>query len=216
MTMILYGLPVSTYSAKTRIVLRAKNVLFEEREPPEGYRSAAYRAINPMGTIPALINDGRLISESEAINEYLEERFPTPRMLPETVLDRAHARFLGRVHDLHLEPVVRSLFPHVNASRRDAAFVATRAADFRAQLARLAQLAQPTPFLAAPFLSLADCGFAVSIPLGAQLFAAMGHAIELPSELERWQEAVTGHPAVSAVLEPWREATTRWLRSQNS
>jgi len=49
--MIFYALPGSSYSAKVRIVLVAKNVAFEEREPPGGYRSESYRNIVPMGTM---------------------------------------------------------------------------------------------------------------------------------------------------------------------
>ena len=92
--MIFYALPLSSYSAKVRIVLLSKNVSFHEIEPPEGYRSEAYRAIVPTGTMPAINDEGYILAESEAINEYLEECYPAPRMLPTPPRDRATARFL--------------------------------------------------------------------------------------------------------------------------
>ena len=134
-----------TSSPALRIVLVNKSVPFEEREPPGGYRSAAYRAIVPTGTMPAIDDDGFVLSESEAIAEYLEEKFPVPRMLPDTPRERATARFLSRFHDLHLEPQVRALFAQVAPATRDVATVAARAADIRARVAQLDSLARPRP-----------------------------------------------------------------------
>ena len=51
-------IPPSVYSAKVRIVLRAKGVAFEDVPPPGGYGSDAYQALVPYGTMPA-IEDGR-------------------------------------------------------------------------------------------------------------------------------------------------------------
>ena len=80
--MIFYATALSNYSAKVRIALCVKAVAFQEIAPPGGYRSESYRNIAPMGTIPALQVEGQLISESEAILEYLEDRYPEPPMLP--------------------------------------------------------------------------------------------------------------------------------------
>lgn len=72
--MIFHATALSSYSAKVRLVLCIKGVDFEEREPPGGYRSERYRALVPMGTLPAIQEGDWVLSESEAINEYLEER----------------------------------------------------------------------------------------------------------------------------------------------
>ena len=71
--MIFYASALSSYSAKVRVALCVKQCDFEERAPPDGYRSAQYRAIVPMGTLPAIQIGDWVLSESEAINEYLEE-----------------------------------------------------------------------------------------------------------------------------------------------
>ena len=212
--MIFYALPISTYSAKVRIVLRAKQVAFEERPPPGGYRSAGYRDIVPMGTLPALDDDGFILSESEAINEYLEERFPEPPMLPKPPADRARTRFFARFHDLYLEPPLRALFAHVAPARRDPAFVAGRAGEIGRRAAQLSQMAQPRPYLTADFLTLADCGYAVTLPLARQLLETLGHPLHLPPPIAAWEATLHAHPAVAQALSPWRAATQAWLGAQ--
>ena len=70
--MLIYQLPISLYSFKLRLALRLKGIEIEMREPPGGgYRSDAYRAINPAGTIPALVDGQGLLAETDAIIEYL-------------------------------------------------------------------------------------------------------------------------------------------------
>ncbi len=212
--MIFYALPLSSYSAKVRIVLIAKNVAFHELEPPEGYRSEAYRVIAPMGTMPAINDEGFILSESEAINEYLEECYPAPPMLPRMPRDRAFSRFLSRFHDLYLEPPARALFPHIAPGKRDMSVVEARAADIRKRINQLARLCNPRPYLAADYLTLADCGPAVTVPLAQMLFSAFGLTLELPEAIAEWQAAAQVHPSVQAALEPWREATARWITGQ--
>lgn len=212
--MIFYASPVSSYSAKVRIVLRAKHVTFEERLPPGGYRSGAYRDIVPMGTMPAIDDAGFILSESEAINEYLEERFPEPAMLPRTPEARARTRFFARFHDLYLEPPLRALFGHIAPAKRDAAFVAGRTAEFHRRAIQLSQMARPQPYLTADFLSLADCGYAVTLPLARRLAEVLDQPISLPANIADWEAALQAHPAVVEALLPWHAATDAWLGVQ--
>jgi glutathione S-transferase len=214
MTVILYATPLSSYSAKTRIVLLAKGLDFEEREPPGGYRSEEYRRIVPLGTVPALVDGDLVLSESEVIHEYLEECHPSPSLLPGSPAQRARIRLLARFHDLHLEPVVRRMFPLVRRDAGDPAAVAALAEAFEARLAQLVSLATPAPWLAGESLTLADCGHAVSIPLGTLLLEAMGRPVPLPEALEPWARACASHPAVDAALAPWRRATEAWIRAR--
>ena len=116
--MIFYATSLSSYSAKVRIALCVKDLVFQELSPPGGYRSESYREIAPMGMIPALYVDGQLISESEVILEYLEDRYPDPPMRPQDPLENAQLRFRSRFHDLYFEPLVRRLFSHVPMSTR--------------------------------------------------------------------------------------------------
>lgn len=209
--MIFYATPVSSYSAKVRIVLAVKGVAFDEVAPPGGYRSADYRAIVPMGTLPAIRIKDWVLSESEVINEYLEERYPEPAMLPADLQLRARVRFLCRFHDLYLEPKVRALFAHVKPAQRDAQQVAALRADIGARIAQLASWVQPQPWLLTPTISLADCGPLVNLPLAGMVLAACDQPIVLPPVLQAWLDTAAAHAPLRQALDPWRAATQAWL-----
>ena len=209
--MILWGVPVSTYTTKVRIALHAKGLRFEEREPPGGYRSEAWRARVPTGTIPALEVDGALLAESEAIVEFLEDWRGEPPLLPGSPLQRAHARRLARFHDLHLEPAVRALFPLVRDRSRTVASVQARLDVVASRLDQLAALAKPGPWLAGEQLSVADLGMVVSVRLAHRLARALASPLGCPAALQPWLEAAAAHPAIQAGLRPWEPAVEGWL-----
>jgi maleylpyruvate isomerase len=58
-------------------------------------RAAEYLKRNPQGLVPALDTDGRLLTQSLAIIEWLDETKPAPPLLPKLPLDRAHVRALA-------------------------------------------------------------------------------------------------------------------------
>lgn len=211
----MYAQPLSGYCAKLRIVLEAKGVDYVEKAPPGGYRSDAYRALVPAATIPALMIGNMALSESEAIAEYLDECFPNPPMLPGDPALRARVRMLSRFHDLSLEPQVRGLFAQVSPQRRDTAMVRTRLAEITKLLGRLEQLIDPQPFVVSPMLSLADCGYAVTLPLARMLLLGMGEDLPLSPRIEAWLRAVHDHPAVIRALAPWHTATKAWIELQS-
>jgi len=87
--MILYSLPISNYCGKVLHALRFKDLECEILPPPGGYGSEEYKKRVPSGTIPALDHDGVILSESEVINEYLNEVFPESNLLPGSAEQRA-------------------------------------------------------------------------------------------------------------------------------
>lgn len=209
--LILYGLPVSTFSTKVRIALHAKGIAFDERPPPGGYRSDTWRAIIPTGTIPAIDHDGFLLAESEAIIEYLDEAFEGPALLPGNAATRARIRMLARVHDLAVEPAVRALFPLIrDPARRES--LPTLADAIEERLRQLEQLRSGEPhWMAGAAFSTADCGFAVTLRLAARLLDALGQPLNMPASITSWLSRSADHPAVAAGLAPWRPATEAWL-----
>jgi glutathione S-transferase len=204
--LILHGVPVSGYTAKVRIALCVKQLEFEERQPPGGYRSEAWRGRVPTGTIPALEVDGTLLAESEAILEYLEEVCPTPSLLPGNPLQRAHARFLARFHDLHLEPRVRALFPIVRDANRTRDQIAAARAAVQERLDLLSRLTQPAPYLAGTGLSVADCGMVVTCQLARRLLApdVLADPLVFTPAIAGWLAQLSGEAAFERALAPWR------------
>jgi glutathione S-transferase len=216
--MILYWMPLSSYCAKVRIACALKRLMPELRLPPGGsYRSAEYRQVVPMGTIPALAADGMILSESETIIEYLEDRFPSPALLPGTAAERARIRFLSRFHDLHLEPPLRALFAHAAPSTRDPAVVAARTAEIARKLDLLeTQLDADGPFAAGPAPTLADCGFPPTLAFVDRLLPLLGVTPAFGPRTRRWREALAAEPRIESVLAPYRVEVETWLQAKRS
>jgi maleylpyruvate isomerase len=217
--MILYSTPLSSYSAKLRIACALLDLAPELRAPPDGsYRSAAYRAIVSLGTVPALVEGDFVLSESDAIAEYLDETHPPARLLPGPPRQRAWIRFLSRFHDLHLEPHLRALFGQVAPSTRDTAIVAARLAEITRLVTILDSSIDPIgPFAAGPTPTLADCGFAPSLAIADALLPAIG-AAELPltPRLRLWRAALRQDPRIETVMAPYRDEIQRWLATKRS
>lgn len=211
---VLYANDVSGYCCKVRIVLAHKSITHTERSPPDGYGSAAYRAIVPTGTIPALVVGDLVLSESEAIVEYLDEAFPAPPMLPGDAASRARLRQLSRFHDSRLEPPLRALFGHVAPAGRDGGVVSASLALFEARLAELARIATPALLLGGAALTLADCGHAATLMLGRGMAAAFGHTLAVPAEIVAYEAALAGHPSVAPALARCRAATEAWFAAK--
>ena len=68
---------------------RIKGIAIDLEDAPGGPRSDDYRAITPIGKIPALVVNGQIIPESEAICEYLEDACPNPSGPPADAEGRA-------------------------------------------------------------------------------------------------------------------------------
>ena len=71
----------------------------------EEHLSDAFRAVNPQGMVPALEIDGQIKTQSPAIIEWLEERYPTPALLPTHVDDRVHVRALAAIVGCDIHPI---------------------------------------------------------------------------------------------------------------
>ena len=207
----LYANQVSNYCAKVRVVLEAKTIAYRVIPPPGGYGSAEYKRLVPMGTIPAIDHDGVVLSESEAINEYLEEMFPEPPLLYGTPAQRAEQRSFARFHDLLLEPPMRALFGDVDPRHRDAERVAAQTGLFSERLLRLESLGRFQPFLAGASLSLADVAYPATLRLAELMFATFGLVFPTTPKIERWRAVLANLPAVAGPLAIAEAATQSWI-----
>jgi maleylpyruvate isomerase len=110
--MKLYDNEISSAASRVRIALALKGVTCE-RVPvtilgaDAAQRSAAYLAVNPQGLVPALLlDDGELLTQSLAIVEYLDERYPAAPLLPREPAARARARAIALAVAAEIHPLV--------------------------------------------------------------------------------------------------------------
>jgi maleylacetoacetate isomerase len=89
---------------RVRIVLNLKGLDYEYVTIPS-LSSEDYRSLNPQGLMPSLEVDGRIVTQSMAIVELLEELFPEPSILPADPVLRAQARAFAHTISADLHPI---------------------------------------------------------------------------------------------------------------
>lgn len=108
--LLLHGYWRSSSSYRVRIALNLKGLAFRQqavnlvRDGGEQNRPA-YRAVNPLGLVPALTHGERVIVQSVAICEYLEESFPLPPLLPPDAAGRARVRTIVQTIADEIQPL---------------------------------------------------------------------------------------------------------------
>lgn len=161
----LYGFPLSNYYNRVKIVLLEKGVAFEEVLAYPG-KDALLAEQSPVGKIPLLDVGGQYLCESAAINEYLEEAYPSPALLPKAPLERARVRELTQVIDLHLELVSRRLYAEAFFGGKVSDETKKEVErDLRRGVGAFTKLARFDPYIAGGQFTLADCSAAVHLPL---------------------------------------------------
>lgn len=213
--MILYELPISLSSFKLRLALRLKGIEIEKREPPGGsYRSEAYRAINPAGTIPALVDGRGLLAESDAIIEYLDDVGLGRRLRPADPWLAARHRMLSRWCDFTLDPAVRRLFPLV-AAASDRSTLAEADAAIARGLARIESvLAAGTSHVLADEPGLADCGLTAVLAWLMPLTRVLSLEAPPGARLIAVAEALATHPQTAEECADYRARVEGWLASK--
>ena len=108
MTMKLYNFFRSGTSHRLRIALNLKGLSYDYVAVDlrnEEHLGAAFKAINPQGLVPALVVDDLVLVQSPAIIEWLEERYPTPALLPADPEKRARVRALAAIVGCDIHPI---------------------------------------------------------------------------------------------------------------
>ena len=105
--MVLYSGTTCPYSHRSRFVLFEKGLDFEIRDVDLFSKPEEIMAMNPYGQVPILVERDLILYESNIINEYIDERFPHPQLMPGDPVDRARVR-------LFLFNFEKELFAHVN------------------------------------------------------------------------------------------------------
>lgn len=105
---ILHGYYFSSTSYRARILLNLKALAYESRQIrlDQGQQhEPAFRALNPMGAVPVMEIDGMALTQSPAIHDYIEERFPEPPLLPTDQPRRQRVREITSLIACDMHPV---------------------------------------------------------------------------------------------------------------
>ncbi|MBE7219372.1 MAG: maleylacetoacetate isomerase [Caulobacteraceae bacterium] len=105
----LFGFWRSQATFRVRVALNLKGIAYHETPvdiDSDAIDDPEFRALNPMGAVPALIVDGTALTQSMAILEYLEEAHPEPPLLPRDPVGRARVRGLAAIAVADSHPLI--------------------------------------------------------------------------------------------------------------
>lgn len=204
--MKLYQLPYSHFSAKVRIVLLEKGLQVEYSELPSA-TDAEYKAINPTGKVPCLVDGDFAIGEGEVIAEYLEGQYPEVPMLPEGQQQLARSRWLSRYHDLYVAPQVTVLFLMTMEENLSSGKIDAEVDKLFEILDVLESVVSPSPYFFADRFCLSDASHVMSFWYSLFLcekFDKPLTANRFP-KLCQWYDAVCTRKSVVEVIDICRQ-----------
>ncbi|MFN3936816.1 MAG: glutathione S-transferase family protein [Gemmobacter sp.] len=159
----LFHFPLSPYCRKVRLTLAEKRIEVELVEERYWEQGADFLRRNPAGKVPVLRLDGRTLSESQAICEYLDETHPAPPLLPRDPDGRYEVRRLCAWFDdkFHDEVTSKLVYERVNKKIMGQGYPESRAIKFGASrikyhLDYMGWLLEGRRWLAGDAMTLAD------------------------------------------------------------
>ncbi len=196
----LYDYPDCPFCQKVRVVLAEKDLEYErvhvdlrknEQKAPE------FLKLNPYGKVPVLIDDDIVVYDSTIINEYLNEEYPNPPLMPEDSAGRARVRLLEDFCDNSFVPPAGMVLAEIHKpeAERDAEKVRRYQGEVARVLARLEPLLDGKEYLVGEF-SLADVAFIPRVLILHQL------GVEVESRLQNvqaWIARLRERPSVRAL-----------------
>jgi RNA polymerase-associated protein len=202
--MVLYSGTNCPFSQRCRLVLFEKGMDFEIRDVDLFNKPEDISVMNPYGQVPILVERDLILYESNIINEYIDERFPHPQLMPADPVMRARTR-------LFLYNFEKELFIHV-AALEDRA---VRADEKRMNVARAAvrdRLSQLAPLLLKNKYMLGEEFSMLDVAMAPLLWRLDHYGIELPktaAPIQKYGERIFSRPAYIEALTPSEKVMRR-------
>lgn len=207
--MLLYEHPLSSYAQKVKIALREKGLDFRAETPAAigtGEAGGAFAAASPRNEVPALIDGQAHIFDSTIILEYLEDKYPSPPLLPRDPAARAKARMIEEICDTLYEAVNWGLseirwFKRADGEQAEKmkAVAARQTAELQAWLTEKLGTA---PWFNGDSFGWADLSVAPYV--NRSFFYGLGTPAGSP--LARWRERLCDRPSVAATFAEFEAA----------
>lgn len=151
--MRLYSGTVCPYSHRCRIVLYEKGMDFEVIDVDQLDKSEDVAAINPYNKVPVLVERDLILTEANIINEYIDERFPHPQLMPADPVMRGRAR-------LFLHRFEQELYSNVNIIQQGGKSLDKARVVIRDNLLQLSQILTKQKYLLGTDFSMLDVAVA--------------------------------------------------------
>lgn len=202
-TVQLYFAKGSTFSQRTRVVLLEKGIDFTPIEIDLQNKPDSFTQISRYGKVPAIKHGDVEIYESAIINEYLDELFPEPPLLPREPGEKAIARIWIDYANTRFVPAFNKFLRGKDAQEQEQGRREFLEALLYIEQEGLGKLSGDGPYWLGERLSLVDISF---YPWFERL-PVLEHfrKFTLPSEtprLQKWWNAVRDRESVRAVENP--------------
>lgn len=199
----LYSYDACPFAQRTRMVLGEKGIEFDLHEVDVHNKPPRWKEISPYGKVPVLLHDGQSIYESAIINQYLDEAFPQPALMPATAAGRAQARIWMDYCESRFLPAAHKVLwerdqPEKHAANLTAIYEVLRFME-QEGLAKLSD----GPYWFGDRPTLVDFQFLPFFERFSVYEALAG--LKWPADcprLRRWFDAMCERPSVSATLRP--------------
>ena len=197
----LYDFKSSPNCQRVKVVLEEKKIPYETVNvdlSAGAQKTPDYLKINPYGKVPAIVDGDTVLYESCIINEYLDEKYSSPRLMPSDAAARAKARILVDFGLTQMDPVYTKLRMEMTKDEKDRNQETVNAAkeDIKKRLQRLEQELGDKEYLMGEF-SLVDADL---IPRFTRLegFGVLPDS-SLP-RLGKYLQRMKERPSVKAIL----------------
>jgi RNA polymerase-associated protein len=202
--MVLYSGTTCPFSHRCRFVLFEKGMDFEIRDVDLYNKQEDINLMNPYGQVPILVERDLILYESNIINEYIDERFPHPQLMPGDPVDRARVRLFLLNFEKELFAPVTVLESREN--KGDTQALDKARAHIRDRLVQLAPVFIKNKFMLGDNFSMLDVAIA---PL---LWRLDFYGIELSKNaapLLKYAERIFSRPAYIEALTPSEKVMRR-------
>ena len=192
--MVLYSGTTCPFSQRCRFVLFEKGMDFEIKDVDLFNKPEDIGVMNPYGQVPILVERDLTLYESNIINEYIDERFPHPQLMPADPVMRARTR-------LFLFNFERELFTHVQTIENSQN---PKAVD-KAKLLIRDRLTQLAPILLKNKYMLGEDFSMLDVAIAPLLWRLDYYGIELSKNaapLLKYAERIFSRPAYIEALTP--------------
>ncbi|MBK7024913.1 MAG: glutathione S-transferase N-terminal domain-containing protein [Sulfuritalea sp.] len=197
--MNLYSGTTCPFSHRCRIVLYEKQMDFQVIDVDLFNKPEDIAIINPYNRVPVLVDRDLVLYESNIINEYIDERFPHPQLMPPDPQTRAKARQL-------LFTMEQELFSYIDALEKNLKSADKARMHMRDRLIELAPMFNKQKFILGDDFSMLDVAIA---PL---LWRLDHYAIELPktaAPLMKYAERIFSRQGFIDALTPTEKMMRR-------